>query len=323
MAEHVAADWWEPQPFRQAAIDGRQFSYNAESFLHRFTFEPAPALGSRGWPLPDGIFGTGGSTRSDELYTRQQIQLTADFDGSGYFRYRFRRFEDFDGRYDSNLVGFGATLANGWMASLYGDVEGAKETIDVRFDLAWGDGAGNRFHAAIVAPDTLFNDKQREARFDRQPYTFYVAGARRLGNAVAYGFANYNDPVRLNDNVRDFSYRYEQGRGGVGLDVPIAPRWESSVEVEGLYTTRRLDDRGGEEVPDQRLRRRHNQVTGELRHGYGPATDLWGGVRYFRLMERDRGAAGDPLDRHERRERMVYGGVTWRFNERMQFAPGV
>ncbi len=323
VAAELAADWREAEPFRRDAIEGRQFDYNAESFLHRFTFEPGPALGQGGRPARDGIFGTAGSSRSDELYTRQDVQVTAGTDGPAHFRYRYRRYEDFDGRYDRNLVGVGARLNHEWLATLYGDVEGAKENIDVQTELAWADDAGNRFRAALVAPDVAFDGKQDDAVYERQPYTYYLEGARRIDAATVYGFANYNDYLRLRDTAREFTYRYDQARAGLGVDVPLTDRLEGSVEAEGLYTTRRLDDRGGE-FEDSRLRRRHGQITAELRHDYRADLDLWGGARYFRLSERDRRPADDDrLDRQERIERMIYAGVTWHLSDNLRFAPGV
>jgi len=319
----LAADWREAEPFRQDVIEGRQFDYNAESFLHRFTFEPAPALERRGGPVRDGVFGTGGSTRSDELYTRQDIQLTAGTDGPMYFRYRYRRFEDFDGRYDRNLLGVGAHLSGQWRATLYGDIKGAKESVDLQTELAWADSDGNRFRAALVAPDVAFDSKQDDAVFERQPYTYYLEGARRAGKSTVYGFVNYNGYLRLRDTEREFTYRYEQAHAGLGVDVALTDGLDGSVEVEGLYTTRRLDNRGGE-FDDSRLRRRHNQLTAELRHAYRTDLDLWGGIRYFRLSERDRRPADDDrVDRRERIERMVYTGVTWHLSDTLRFAPGV
>lgn len=326
VAHHAAADWREPQPFRRDAVDGRQFDYNAESFLHRFTFEPVPGLSSEATPPRDGIYGTAGSTRSDELYTRQEIQLTADFDGPTYFRYRYRRFEDFDGRYDSNLIGLGSELGqgSGVTASLYGDVEGAKENVDLHGELAWDGGDGDHLRAVVVAPDFIFNDKQGDAEYGRYPFTYYLAGGYRLGEAQLYGFANYNDNTRLHDHVDNFTYRYQQGRAGLGVEVPFADAWEAGLEVEGLYTTRELDDRGDSVHPEQRLRRRHTQVTGELRYAYSARTAFWGGVRYFRLVERERRPGdGERVDRHDRLERMAYAGVTRRLSERLQLAPGV
>lgn len=326
VAHHAAADWREPQPFRRDAVEGRQFDYNAESFLHRFTFEPAPGLRPGARPVSDGIYGTAGSTRSDELYTRQEIQLTADFDGPAYFRYRYRRFEDFDGRYDSNLIGVGSELGrgSGITATLYGDVEGAKENVDLHGELAWDSGDGHHLRAVIVAPDFIFNDKQGDAEYGRYPFTYYLAGGYRLGDALLYGFANYNDNTRLHDHVEDFTYHYQQARAGLGVEVPFADAWEIGLEVEGLYTTRELNDRGGDVHPEQRLRRRHNQVTAELRHDFSADTAIWGGVRYFRLVERERRPDdGTRVDRQDRLERMTYIGVTRRLSERLQFAPGV
>ncbi|MFV8834388.1 hypothetical protein [Aquisalimonas sp.] len=326
VAHHAAADWREPQPFRRDVVDGRQFDYNTESFLHRFTFEPAPGLNEGARPPRDGVFGTAGSARSDELYTRQEIQLTGEFDGPAYFRYRYRRFEDFDGRYDSNLIGIGSGLGqgSGVTATLYGDVEGAKENVDLHGELAWDGGDGNHLRATVVAPDFIFNDKQGDAEYGRYPFTYYLAGGHRLGEALVYGFANYNDNTRLHNHVENFTYRYQQGRAGLGVEVPFADAWEAGLEVEGLYTTRALEDRGDSDLPEQRLRRRHTQVTAELRHAYSPDTAVWGGVRYFRLVARER-RPDDPgrVDRQDRLERMAYLGITRRLSERLQLAPGV
>lgn len=59
----------EPQPFRQERVlEGRTFHYNDESFLQRNSFTTTRP-GFHSAPLPrDHIEGTGGSTRTRELF---------------------------------------------------------------------------------------------------------------------------------------------------------------------------------------------------------------------------------------------------------------
>ncbi|MEX0729577.1 MAG: hypothetical protein WED00_03350 [Aquisalimonadaceae bacterium] len=324
IAGDLAADWHDPQPFRRDRLDGRQFEYNAESFLHRFSFEAKPALGYSRRVSREGLRGTAGSTRSSELYVNMEARARFDMDGPAFAEYRFRRFEDFDGRYDSNLIGVGAEYGD-WRATLRGDVVGAKEDIDLQYELRWGNGAGSHIRAVLVQVDAMYNSKQGEGGYERYPFTGYLEGVWLApGNVAVYGFINSNRPTRLSEAERDFRLRDEQHAVGVGMDVPMGRNWAVGLELEGLYGVRRRDGYAAPGMNDQRLRRRFGAGTLELRQTVRQDLSAWYGVRYLRLVEDDR-RPGDPdaWNRASRRETMIYGGVRWQWRERVALSPGV
>ena len=320
----AAASWNAPEPFRRDRVDGRDFDYNAESFLHRFSFEPKPALGGHRGHQTDGLRGWAGSTRSNELYVEMDAGMTIEFDAPAFAAYQFRRREDFDGRYDANLFGMGLFLGE-FRFSVWGDVLGAKEDVDIHSELLWSPSAGNHVRFTLVSPDTWFNSKQGDGEYERQPYTYHVEGRwQALDDLQLYGFINHNNPVRLREDVQGFRFRDRQDSAGLGFDLRLGPELALGVEVEGLYGTRRRDGLDEPEAADQRQRRQFGLATMELRQWLRDDLKAWYGLRYLHFDERNRQPrAEDGGEILERRESLVYGGVRWRWREQITLAPGV
>lgn len=320
----LALDWREPEPFRRDRLAGRSFDYNAESFLHRFSFEPKPALDGRRRLQGSGLEGVGGSTRSRELYVRMDGRLELPLDGPAFAGYRFRRDEDFDGRFDQNLIGGGVRL-DGWQLGVWGDVVGAKEELDLHGDIRWADGSGNAVRASLVAVDAIFNGKQREGTYQRYPYTLYLSGRWQASEAVAlYGFTNLNTPMRLDDLSTRLRSDDEQYSAGIGLAVALTESVDAGLELEGLRGRR---ERRGMDEPlaeEQRLRRDYAAITAEVRHSPHAGEQRWLGVRHLFFDENDRRPSEPSAAlRQERRETTLYLGRRWSFNERVGFAPVV
>ncbi len=320
----AAADWTNPEPFRRDRVDGREFDYNAESFLHRFSFQPKPALGRGNPVMQDGLYGVAGSSRSDELYVQMWAQATLETETPLFFGYRFRRTEDFDGRFDHNLVGFGAHVGP-FRVSLWGDVVGAKEDIDLHGEVLWQPGAGNHLRFTLVAPDAVYNSKQSDGEYLRKPYTYHLDGQWEVAEDLRlYGFVNHNDHMRWREDDRGFRLSDRQHSAGVGMDLQLNRTWSASVELEGLYGVRRRDGVAGPDEADQRLRRNFGLVTVELRQWLRDDLQAWYGARYLRLDETDRRPRdAEEFVERERRETMVYGGVRYRWTDVISFAPGV
>ncbi len=320
----AAASWTAPEPFRRDRVEGREFDYNAESFLHRFSFEPKPALQGHPGRHTDGLRGLVGSTRSTELYVDMDARMTVDFDTPAFAGYQFRRREDFDGRYDANLFGMGLHVGE-LRFSVWGDVLGAKENADVHGELLWAPSAGNHVRLTLVAPDAWYNSKQGDGRYERQPYTYYVEGRWQVLDPLQlYGFVNHNAPTRLREEVQGFRFRDRQDSAGLGFDLQLSEILALGVEVEGLYGTRRRDGLDGPEPADQRQRRQFGLATVELRQWLRDDLKAWYGLRYLHFDERNRQPeAEDGGEILERRESMVYGGVRWRWREQITLAPGV
>lgn len=324
LSGQAAAEWYGPQPFRQDRLNGRSLEYNAESFLHRFSFEPKPAIGIDARAREEGLYVAAGSTRSNELYVNMRAHAELDMDGPAFAEYRFRRFEDLDGIYDSNLVGVGAAFGD-WRASVLGDVVATKEDVDLHYELQWANGRGSRLRAVLVQVDPLYNTKQGEGAYERYPVTAYLEGAWRTpGNVTVYGFLNANLPTRLRNAAEQFRLRDRQYSAGLGFDMPLSRNWELALELEGLTGLRRREGHDGLSAEDQHLRRRSAVGTLELRQFVRDDLSAWYGVRHRYLDERDRRPeAPDAWHRSTRRETMVYAGVRWQWRPRVAFRPGV
>lgn len=312
----------DPRPFRmEDALAGRDFEYNDVSFLHRISFHPIFPLASGLAEDREGLYGSAGSTRSNELYTLMQLQKTMPLDNDWFLRYRFQRDEDFDGRYDRNLLGIGRNFGEGWSASFSGDIEGDKSRIDLEAELSWRDGAGNHARLVLVGPDYLFNDKQEVAQFTRQPYTGFADLRWQWTPAMALlAFVNHNTDTSLRNESLDQDFHYRQTAGGVGIDANLGT-WRLRVWLEGEQGRRRYESLSGSIAP-ARFSRRHHELGAELGRDLGPGLAGRAGARLLRFEETGR-HGGDPLDevRLRRDEIMLYAGVSWRLGARFRFHP--
>ena len=312
----------DPRPFRMDdALSGRDFEYNDVSFLHRISFQPVFPLASGLAEDREGLYGSAGSTRSNELYTLMQLQKTMPLDNDWFLRYRFQRDEDFDGRYDRNLLGIGRNFGEGWSASFSGDIEGDKSRIDLEAELSWRDGAGNHARLVLVGPDYLFNDKQEAAQFTRQPYTGFADLRWQWTQAMALlAFVNHNTDTSLRNESLDLDFHYRQTAGGVGIDADLGT-WRLRVWLEGEQGRRRYESLSGSIAPT-RFSRRHQELGAELGRDLGPGLAGRAGVRLLRFEETGRHGS-DLLDelRLRREEAMLYAGVSWRLGARYRFHP--
>ena len=232
----------EPQPFRQERVlQSRTFQYNDESFIQRNSFTATtPELHAT--PLPrDHIEGTGGSTRTRELFLDASVRTTRHFDDEGTldFQYRFRRTEDFDGRYTRNLVGFGVHPGGGFQARLMADVRGDKSRIDLQPELGWQDEAGNALRFAVVLPEYLFNSKQDEDRYLSEPATLFGAGEWHPSDASTLrGYINASPETELEVPSLERRFRDESLQGGASLQYHFSDRSRVRWLVEGEATDR-------------------------------------------------------------------------------------
>ncbi|MCA1805898.1 MAG: hypothetical protein LC646_11315 [Xanthomonadaceae bacterium] len=314
----------DPQPFRmEDALAGRDIHYNDVSFLHRISFLPITPPSSGLAEDREGLFGSAGSTRSNELYALMHLQKTMPLDNDWFLRYRFQRDEDFDGRYDRNLLGVGRDFGEGWSASFSGDIEGDKSRIDLEAELTWRDGAGSHARLVLVAPDYLFNDKQEEAQFTRQPYTGFADLRWQWTEAIALlAFVNHNTDTSLRNESLDLDFHYRKTAGGVGIDADLGA-WQLRAWLEGEQGRRRHESLSASFAP-ARLSRRHHELGAELGRDLGPDLAGRAGVRVLRFEETGR-HGGDPMDEVglRRDETMLYAGVSWRLGARYRFYPTV
>jgi hypothetical protein len=165
--------WLEPDPWRrEALLEGRDFDYNSEAFLHRESYRHRSAQPASD---RDGVRGTAGSVSGDELYTDIHLQksLWADNGRIGFFA-RMQRFEDFDGDFDRQIVGVAGRFGTQWQVALAGDVKGSKAETDVQIEARWQPDEDRLLRLVYVAPELLFNDKEGEGRYRDQPHTAFV-----------------------------------------------------------------------------------------------------------------------------------------------------
>lgn len=323
-AEPAVASWYGPDPFRRERVEGRDFEYDAESFLHRFSYEPMPLL-TPAQRLPrDGVFGTGGSTRSNELYVRQQVQLSLPTDTRTYLGYRFFRFEDFDGRYDQQWLGTGYQ-ADGWALLFWGDVTGSKQDSDLQVEWQLHDTPDRRLRLMLVAPDALFNSKtDGEDEYQDQPLTWYGEGRFRLADEYdLYGFINWNQPTAFYSADMNVDVDDEQLSGGIGLATTLAA-WEWRAEAEGLTGERTRAGLSPDNINEQALKRDSAMLTLEASRRVDNGNLVWLGLRYFQFDESDR----RPLDAEHwldqsRREIYLYAGHEWHINADLLFRPSL
>lgn len=314
----------DPRPFRlDDAQTGRDFDYNSESFLHRFTYRPLAPPRTGLAEDREGLYGSAGSTKSNELYAVMQLQKSLPLDNAYFLRYRFLRDEDFDGRYDRNLLGVGRDFAQDWSFIFSGDVQGDKARIDMEAELSWrGNGSHARF--ALVAPDALFNDKQREAQYSREPYTGFVDLRWQVrSDASVWTFINHNTPTRMHNESQDQRFHYRQTAAGVGVDSLLGRHWQLSAWLEG-ETSRRQHATLSGATESARLNRRYRELGAQLSRRLTTDLEGWTGARLLRFDETGRHTP-DVLDEQQtqREEALFYVGFSWDLAPAYRFHPGL
>ncbi|MCC5849912.1 MAG: hypothetical protein JJU29_17635 [Verrucomicrobia bacterium] len=313
---------FDPRPFRREALEGRDFEYDGIAFLHRLSFAPMPYLGRRA-PLRENSFaGTVGSTRQDEFYVQMLARAHMDLDGPFFAGYRFRRDEDFDGRFDQNLIGLGLERY-GIRFSLWGDIVGDKASNDAYADLSWEDEQGNQARFTWVAPDAFFNQKSLDANYDVSPYTYFVQGKRAFTPDVSLkGFAQVHPTTQLFEDM-GLTSRNREWSLGLGLELPLSKCTRLEIYTETLRTRRSRV--GTRPMPqEQDFHRSFDSRGFELRREDRAGQLQWLGYRALYLTETDRRpfAPLDDADR-DREEHTLYFGHQLSINERIDFMPTV
>ena len=323
----LADVWLEPTPMRRdALLGGRDFNYNSEAFLHRLSFRPlssAPRAGA------DGLRGTAGSTRSDELYFDMFMQKTlrAD-DGRNEAFVRMQRSEDFDGRFDRQIVGFGHRI-NDFRLAIAGDVRGDKAETDVQFEAQWQPDDQRLARLAVILPDAYFNDKTpRDAEYRKRPFSYF--GHARLGGSLdgapGWGFEGaltYSPPARVVDNEMGIDASGNQTRAMATLTLPAAGPLRTQVRVEGERTSRSFSFNRIEMPADNFFQRRMHSVQLTVRHTGHPLTPSAG---LYRLRLHESGWFGDNLrvsGRESRDELFAFVGIRQQLSDRWFWEPTV
>lgn len=322
-AADVAADvWTEPNPWRrEALLEGRDFNYSREAFLHRESYRhrsAAPATDA------DGVRGTAGSVTGDELYTDIHLQKTfwADNERLGFF-VRMQRFEDFDGYFDRQIVGVTARLGSAWQVALAGDVKGSKAETDVQLEARWQPDGDRLLRLVYVAPEPFFNDKDGAGEYDTRPQTAFVHYRHRFG-AGAFAELALNHAPRAGFETEDGGLRARgrQTRVLARGEVPLgAQRIGARLELEAArrhFEWSESPAPGADDFRRDMAAATIYAVFDETR--FRPEI----GVRRFSLKEDGWFGSGISSTGRVRRDEWIgYAGVLLRAGDRQQWEPTI
>jgi hypothetical protein len=324
LAAGAAADvWTEPQPFRrEALIEGRDYLYTYEAFLHRFSYRH---LSDEPPSDQDGARGTGGSVTGDELYLDVHLQKTFAFaDGRHGVIVRMQRFEDFDGRYDRQLVGIARRLSDDWSVALVADVRGDKGETDIQLEARWQPDDTRLLRATYVAPELFFNDKSgADGRYRREPRTLFFQ-YRHAPEDSAHGelAVNWSPEARLDAHTLGLLAKGRQLRLMTRGSLPWREaRLGARLELE--RTDRRFDWSEPPVPGAERFERRMHAIDlyAEFPHRRWAPTV---GVRRFRLEETGWfGTALATTGRLRHDEHLVWASVLVRTGARHHLEPAL
>lgn len=300
---------YEPTPFRREQLDGRSFAYDGMAFLHRLSYQPMPYLG-RMRPVPDKVLqGTSGSISRNDFYTRIEATAHIPLEGALYSGYRFRRDEDFDGRFDWNLIGLGMELGQ-WRFSVWGDVVAEKDSIDTHLDVSWRDSGASLFRFVWVMPDMIFNRKSETAVYEPRPYSIFIRGERRLsGRIMLKGFMQMDNRTELRDLDAELLTKNRAQSAGGSLVIDVGESAELELYAEGLGGERRREALSAPQGSDFAFDRHYRGTTAELRWSGADGFVQWAGLRRLRFREGWSGLWDTAQDSTEdRREITLYWG---------------
>lgn len=304
----------EPQPFRRDVVDGRDFEYNDQSFIHRFSYRYRPGW-QRQWDYEQqGFIITAGSTRSDELYITNQLLKDIPFNERFFGSIRYQRNEDFDSRYDRLLTGMGINLSDQWSAGLVATILERKENIDQQWELRWDNQEGDRFRFALVLANLLYNEKvDDDSEYTKRPITYFMDGRiQGEGEKSLYTWINWTPNAQIEFPEQSKQFDYDQIEGGIRTWLPLSETWGLQTGLEGQTGNRNTRALSPQFKDAQNLDRKHFSVLAELSNKFTPATEIFAGMRYFFLSENyDKISNPSESGELKRREPMPYTGVVF------------
>jgi hypothetical protein len=315
----LASSWSEPHPWRRdALLQGRDYEYDARSFLQRLSYRPLYEVA----PDQDGIFGSAGSVSSRELYMDSDVRKTLRFD-DGYqdIRLRYRRSEDFDGYFDRQIIGYGVEI-DGIRAAVAGDVRADKAETDVYFELAWRPNTDTFFRANVILPDAYFNQKASEdARYVGRAHTWFGEWRQRVSALRWHLVVNTSPTVTVLDNTADVRASGDQHRASLSLVGGERWQWRLSGEAERSDRNFLFDPNGAAE--ETAFARRMHSVTTSVTATQWPLSPSLG-VYHFSMTETGWLGLAQQLTVNNRHDE-PYGFVTVQqaLTERWQWHPAV
>jgi hypothetical protein len=303
--------WRDPHPQRlDGFVDGREFLYNSASFINRFSYRQLSASPA---PGEDGLSGTGGSISGDELYLETNLQKTLYFDNDRYgIIARVQRREDFDGRFDRQLLGVVRRFGEHWQAAFSADVSGDKGDIDFQYEAIWHPDEHRKLRMAVVQVDRLYNNKgNSDNKYQRTPVTLFAHYQQQLGSRVTLDMAvNYSPHAQYEDHHNDLYVRGDQLRVAGSLAMDLADGWQTKAAFTMEETRREVRAlSSGFDAHQDTFARRMHSLTLSVRSG--STAGIHGGLHFFSLDEQ--GWFGSNLATsgfNQREEVLLFAGMT-------------
>ncbi len=312
----ASADFWfEPHPLnRVALIEGRAFDLNAEAFAQRFSYRHLSDVPA---PGEDGLRGSGGSLTGDDLYheTTAQVHLNSD-SGTHALLFRMRRLEDFDDRFDRQLIGYRYNVSDDLGFTIAGDATGDKSRADLQFGADWRSGTG-RLRAVLVLPEFLFNDKQTsEGRYGREPRTLFLHYSRGADQDAWRWQAAINVSPEARFDLGALAASGRQLRAAAELTAN--GRWATTLRAEFERAERSFDG-----APADRFDRTYGTFTVETRDT-GRSKQPGVGIRWLTFDESGWfGSRSDAVGDIDRTETTVFASLLWPVGDNAWWEPGL
>ncbi len=306
--------WTDVHPMRREAFtEGRLFTYNAESFLHRFSYRN---LSSSPGPGDDGLWGSGGSITGDQLYLEINGQYTLRPDNERYgIIARMQRREDFDGRFDRQMVGFSRRFGSNWEGAFISDITGDKGLVDFQLEANWRPSDDRFLRLAVVQTDRLYNNKSDSGnKFSTTPTTYFAHLRQPLAGQGYFETAvNFTPTAEYTDRDAGFTTDADQLRWMSDIRVPLTSQWYGGARIEYERSQRQFSVAAVDgAVPGSDFSRDMHHVMVSLSspsHQWSPHF----GIRHFELDESGWFGSGLATDGSSyRRESGVFAGVTYR-----------
>lgn len=308
---NAESTWRDPHPQRlDGFVEGREFLYNSSSFINRFSYRQ---LSAQPAPGEDGLSGTGGSITGDELYFEGNLQKTFHFDNNRYSVVgRMQRREDFDGRFDRQLLGIQRRFGENWQAAFVADVSGDKGLVDLQYEANWRPDEQQTLRLALIQVDRLYNNKGNSTnKYERTPTTLFAH--YRFAPETGWGgdlAVNYSPRAQYEDSDNGLDIRGDQLRLAGSLDIPVGAALRSEFSFKLEQTDRNYQGLAAAlGAGNGDFSRRMHSVSWRL-ISRSPR-QLHGGVQHFSLDEE--GWFGENLATtgfHKRDETVLFAGMT-------------
>lgn len=307
---YADSPWRDPHPQRlDGFVEGREFLYNSASFINRFSYRQLSAMPA---PGEDGLSGTGGSITGDELYLETNLQKTLYFDNDRYgIIARVQRREDFDGRFDRQLLGIVRRFGDDWRAIFSADVSGDKGEVDFQYEAIWRPDENRRLRLALIQVDRLYNNKgNSDNKYERTPVTLFAHYRQRLASGLTADLAvNYSPHAQYEDRDNGLYIRGDQLRVNAEIGVDMAPSWRSELAFQLEDTGREFralipGSNAGQQSFSRRLRSVSLSVKSDM------SAQFHAGLRHFVLDEQ--GWFGQNLAStgfHRRHETLLFASL--------------